>query len=540
MSLNVRVDRGLPIISPLSDHQSHWGDPNSRLPFNEKQIVAICNLLNRDWFQRLWIWQEVRLAKDAIVICGSESISWKAFRTAFVCLWVKPRPSILRENISVRHEELLYHLSEPFYESDFLMLINYTKYSLCSDPRDRIFALLSLLPECKSGLKVQPDYTKSASKVYQDFMVNYIKSQGLRILTQVELHDSFQGAPSWVPNWSVPRKARPLANVFAGLACSASISFNHGAGTLNLTGTSVATVTHAEQFQNPEKSTYFDIMIEVERIARKMSLGGFVKGRPEKLRELCRVLGSNNLADQYFPASTQSHPTIQQGEDFLRKVLMALSVAEDESIKERQLRRAVYSEIMGDADRLTASSRFNISFINANRSYINCVGTFCSDRSVFKTTEGHIGLGPKVMKVGDIVTVLVGCNSAMILRSVQAEKYLVVGESYCSGIMGGSVLLGPMLGSFDIVYCYSKRLKTHVPGFINQDSGKVQFEDLRVVNIPRQAGWRREEHGIEDEDFVDWYVNDETGEHSKSSNLNLISLEALKSRGVELRAFTLV
>jgi hypothetical protein len=42
-----------------------------------------------------------------------------------------------------------------------------TKECKCSDPRDRIFALLSL-GGMESGYQIKPDYTKSTHEVYDD------------------------------------------------------------------------------------------------------------------------------------------------------------------------------------------------------------------------------------------------------------------------------------------------------------------------------------------------------------------------------------
>jgi len=178
-----------------------------------------------------------------------------------------------------------------------------------------------------------------------------------------------------------------------------------------------------------------------------------------------------------------------------------------------------------------------ISFLEEDSLYLAHVLVFCVGRSLFKTTEGHIGLAPKEAKPGDLVTALFGCNSAMILRPVQAGKYLVVGEAFCSGVINGEAFLGPIPGSFDVLYQYTERQKAYYWAFIDRDSGKFQVEDPRLVDVPLPAGWRRREH--ENEEFEDWFVNDETGEDNNTFDPRG-SPEALKSRGVKLEAFDLV
>ena len=56
---------------------------------------------------------------------------------------------------------------------------------LCSDPRDRIYALSSLLPDDRT-VEVEPDCTKSVHEVYRDVALSFIRTSrrhNLHILT---------------------------------------------------------------------------------------------------------------------------------------------------------------------------------------------------------------------------------------------------------------------------------------------------------------------------------------------------------------------
>lgn len=75
-------------IKPLSgDKYERWVE--EPLPFagHRRVLVSIESLLDRSWFQRLWIVQEVQLANSgALVICGEETMLWDTLRYAIVCL----------------------------------------------------------------------------------------------------------------------------------------------------------------------------------------------------------------------------------------------------------------------------------------------------------------------------------------------------------------------------------------------------------------------------------------------------------------------
>jgi hypothetical protein len=42
-----------------------------------KKWGALLDLMQRQWFSRRWVVQEIALAKDAIIYCGKDKIPWK-------------------------------------------------------------------------------------------------------------------------------------------------------------------------------------------------------------------------------------------------------------------------------------------------------------------------------------------------------------------------------------------------------------------------------------------------------------------------------
>lgn len=50
---------------------------------------AIKDLLNREWFSRLWVYQEIALASSATVVIGHHSVDWRHFTIALEWLWTR-------------------------------------------------------------------------------------------------------------------------------------------------------------------------------------------------------------------------------------------------------------------------------------------------------------------------------------------------------------------------------------------------------------------------------------------------------------------
>jgi hypothetical protein len=135
--------------------------------------IAVKNVFDRDWFKRLWVIQEIKLASHAVVKLGYCDIPLRMFESAFYGIW-----AYVTQHIKVFDQI-------DFPRSAFLMgrgpsytlvpLINYTKFSLCSNSGDRVYAIMSLL-DPRHRLGIEPDYRLRPEKIYKDFTLRFIKA----------------------------------------------------------------------------------------------------------------------------------------------------------------------------------------------------------------------------------------------------------------------------------------------------------------------------------------------------------------------------
>lgn len=61
------------------------------------------------------------------------------------------------------------------------------------------------------------------------------------------------------------------------------------------------------------------------------------------------------------------------------------------------------------------------------------------NRRIFITKLGYIGLGPEFARPGDKVVVFLGAAIPFVVRAVH-DKFHLLGEAYCDGIMDGEIL----------------------------------------------------------------------------------------------------
>lgn len=190
------------------DDEVDWADREVPPPFEEHDFLALSSFLNREWFERLWIVQEVHLARKVIVYCGERELSWSSLRKSVFCLYRKPKSS-------KTHCKNAYGLCRRV-SKDFIKLLDRTKRCKCLDSRDRVFALLSLTRHSFEH-ELEPSYTKDVFEVYEEAMLRWSQvTHRLDLLTMVETQEQLEYVPSWVPDWSTRRTTNRFKLGLAG------------------------------------------------------------------------------------------------------------------------------------------------------------------------------------------------------------------------------------------------------------------------------------------------------------------------------------
>jgi len=177
----------------------YWTNPREALPWDSRTWRAVRYLFIRPWFRRLWIWQEIAVARrDARMILGYDSISWSSFRAAVRCLLRKELTLPFELSVSLRYVTQIAML-EP--NNSLFEMLCHSINSHCLDPRDRIYALLGIVSGWEMELGIVPNYTASVRDVYIDFAVRYMKTgDSLQLMHLCGLRELQAGWPTWVPN----------------------------------------------------------------------------------------------------------------------------------------------------------------------------------------------------------------------------------------------------------------------------------------------------------------------------------------------------
>ena len=436
----------------------HYKPPS---PLNARQHVAIRSLVLRPWFERLWVQQEIKLADaHAIIACGSVQLSWDVFRKSiFVLQQLFSRPEWMpfASNQKLIYSARLFmieELCEPILSCPFYSRIQSVQHSKCSDPRDRVYALLSIhehgrLPNA-AKLDLRPNYDATVSQVYEQTAREYINhTQSIELLGTCELRrDNPHNLPNWVPDISQPRLAKAIngdytaGRTFPVYDCCT-------AGILHARGRSVCSLQTTNSFSLAKPT-----MMEVY----------------ETLLQLRPLV---SIKDPYVA-----------GGSFRNAYCDALSagrfIGKNQRDSCKQLLEKIWTTDLGATAagfRMPAYKPFS-PYTPEMFDILESVFNYCNNRTLCTTEQGYIVLAPKYAKLGDQVCVLLGCNSNMLLRPA-GNRWQVVGECYVPGLTSGEALAGPLPKGYRKIKVFDESHRGWTPKFQNISNNEIISEDPR-------------------------------------------------------------
>jgi hypothetical protein len=193
------------------------------------------DILQRLWFRRVWVLQEVVVSKAVFVQSGHRTVMWDEFTQVLLL----EGGFYDNQNRGLNHRELIAPLADMFHarcayhvargqkqylpswhsqlvdpkggNTHILSMLERARPLQASDPRDKIYALMGISTGFDPAHElIQIDYRKSVFDVYTDFAWYMISSSGYDILSHVGIDPTEHGdqqnlnLPSWAPDWTRP------------------------------------------------------------------------------------------------------------------------------------------------------------------------------------------------------------------------------------------------------------------------------------------------------------------------------------------------
>ncbi|RYC63813.1 hypothetical protein CHU98_g2386 [Xylaria longipes] len=208
------LDAGQEVVSLLQKDRTLLGLP----PSHDPSYNALSELFERPYFRRMWIVQEVVMACETQVLCGTSSVmlTWDDLAAVMrhipdLAAYTRTIPSALelgqliertRSAVDHGHARRL-ALSK---------LLSRHNCSQATEPKDNVIGVIGMT---SSRLNIRIDYSQDTSDFFRSVAVKVLKEDGnLDILGDidhgVELTQTRNGAgdsgtASWVPHWQTSR-----------------------------------------------------------------------------------------------------------------------------------------------------------------------------------------------------------------------------------------------------------------------------------------------------------------------------------------------
>ncbi|PQE13628.1 heterokaryon incompatibility protein [Rutstroemia sp. NJR-2017a BVV2] len=454
-------------ISRQEENSKEWLKDSLMTRKHSLEWRALYHMLRRPWWRRIWIIQEIVAAKDVVLFCGSLSLDP---RNISRCLNVLSTHQRIQQPLLLKQEGLIldygtfslasaYLYRESWKYDSLLCTLYRTGLALASDPRDKVYAILNLASDAAKVVS-RPDYRLSIAETYKQAVVNIIRtSNRLDILSlagftvyprilDIEL-------PSWIPDFShratstMNSSISSLTPVSADGNSAATVSFNDETGTMNVRGFIVDSVDGLAQIlestadSTPEKTFH-------QSSSRSITYNG-----REAIDAICQSLIAGSLPPMRTPTTEilqdvtshflqQCHQcTVTDNSASNSKIFAAWYHRNQNLIVSGKSIKQWAHEVFPPRNDLSTSRIYTGDFFDYRSS------VHWNLRRMITTAAGYVGLGGNVCKTGDVICVIHGCSTPIILRG-KGNAFQLVGEAYIHGIMNGEALKGISSGKYTI------------------------------------------------------------------------------------------
>jgi hypothetical protein len=429
-------------------------------------IQAIGVLLTRKWWSRVWIVQEVQLARDVLMVCGDFGIPLDYMRMAIKAISRfghrtrlgekhSDTAKAIRRHITYNPPKMLNATSPQVLHlvpkskglEDVLIESNGLN---ATNPRDHIFALLSMVEDSDiEELGIQVDYNKTMDEIFREaagaliekrralYIISWCQKTPAKIVFNNKQKNEKEEAilPSWVPNWS---SSFP-APIWISLKTYESFFSASGRPTTENTAT-----PRIDKNVLLIPGHDFDV---VKTVSKQSWIQG-TESDPRFFAPMCIWEAKKLLADNWKGWTTE------MGHEIVLRTIVADTdlthpdFAPIPASVTGHLGRA-FNAVIKQINKEDPGVR-DKEFVAQRDHLFKLVARVFQGRTLFVTSRGHLGLGDEKIKEGDRVCIFLGAPVPFVLRVNETKTsdgmplHQLVGECYVHGIMYGEALKGDL------------------------------------------------------------------------------------------------
>jgi Heterokaryon incompatibility protein (HET) len=446
---NLGSEEMLGILGPLGD-KSSW--------------KSVAKLFQRRYFVRVWIIQEITLAKTVLALCGKHFIDWddviKVSKFLTVTSWTRwicparvlPAPDSPQSNHAIPSLLEANKRTRNRGDKDIMLhfLIRSRRFE-ASDPRDKVYALLGIAGNSVRGkLRYAPVYgERSEAETYTDTAIQILEDSDDLLLLACAEGQNFRTIPSlssWVPDWNCSR--------VLGLGVTGYRRYSAAAGLPR------SLIINERTRSLIVKGVKLDNIVLIGETKHEILTGKLFPQWLSILSALPHVYHNGQARSEVFwrtlitdtAGTPPCHPASSDyGPACFSWILSKLATYINE-IAEHTEGSSFFKNLdalaaTGTAECLPSSNNI-LSFHRHGQSPKNIivsdeyevVFSHTPHLRLFLTSRRYLGVGSESLLEQDSIWIIAGSPIPLILRELGVDTFQLVGGAYVHGFMKGEAL----------------------------------------------------------------------------------------------------
>lgn len=394
----------------------------------EKLVLdAIRRLISRPWFSRLWVVQELALAKRAIIRIGDFNFPWEPFES-FIQWLPDHKADVTSHPQLVNAARTVAKMARSrAFPNQLLRTIHLT----ASDARDKVFGILGI--STFSGPAIEPDYTRSTQQVISQAMCIMVEERRLIMYYYMPLQPRTKAErarlghlvdlPSWIPDLRIEgasyhERPRP---VYQGESDHRPPTILPPLGSW---------FSHCEEWFHCKVGSVPICPARISKDRTKLVAPGIAIGTIAHTFPVQACRGETDSSSHLPQSIYHLYVCVKDsGIDAVRFVDAVLKPRSEvgQTYQDRYRRRA--AACLFNSDEFEADQSEEVA--QAMQDLISEIIDNTSNRICFVTADQNIGIThhpdpDNGVRVGDLVVGLFGINFPFILRPTTKSKYIMV------------------------------------------------------------------------------------------------------------------
>lgn len=421
-----------------------------------KHMKAADRLLQRPWFRRLWVVQEVLLSSSLQLRCGQRSIPGDIFFAATRLLasllmfphspgFGQPYHNALRLTL-LKDEIISTEFDSTFYPSLAHILSEWK----CLKDEDRLNALwgIAFKDSLSTSIWFTPSCSISLRKLYESFAkAHIIQTHSLEILHFAGCGDSRAlilqfsedglninvsqlavDIRSWAPDWRIksrpvpfsPLLKREASDGFSATASRSDFNFGEEEGVLHVRALEVDRILCCGLPFSDELRTTFNSQDVIFHTWFELAKGVLLEKDAIEAMVASTLIVDRKIQPHYGTRYSMEPPNVISA--FQQWSYTWLGIRTPEHITHRE-----YNEIPADE-------------LEEPALYARWASEICHNRTFFVTKQGRCGLGSLHVRPGSGIYYIHGLKTPFVVQNASENgRHLLYGECFVYGLMESKV-----------------------------------------------------------------------------------------------------